>query len=248
MDGKTILEELQTKKATITWAVWQFKDDEKLIEVQKTGDIAGFIDSLNDEDPYIITEQPAIDGVKQYLVLDRNVELPFMEDGVLKKHKDDLMTSGMLREQLEVYKKQFPGTRTFIEEALRRADAAECTACEEKKILQRVAQMAKEAGELPPVELETPVTSSEEVTSARPPCADCTRKHVAQAIVLINESHQGYPAHRWLAVGHLAEAADESMGKWPEVARKLREERLKLMSDMMYIPDLMPFLEMDYED
>lgn len=244
MDGKTVQEELTTGKARITWAVWQFADNEKLLEVQKTGDVGAFVDSLTDEDPFKIVEQPAIGGVKQYLVLAGDATLPFMEDGLLEQHKNDLMASHMLREQLEIYKQQFPWTRNFIDDALKRANASDCTACEEKKILRRVAQMVKEAGEVPPVE-ETP---PQETTSARPPCADCTRKHIAQAIVLINESHQGYPAHRWLAVGHLAEAADESMGKWPDVARELREERLKLMDDMMYIPDLMRFLEMEYVD
>jgi hypothetical protein len=247
MDGKTIQEELNTGKAKITWAVFPFLNDPKLIKVQKDADIADFVDNLTDEDPYKLVEQPRIAGIKQYLVLARDMQLPFMEEGLQEQHKEDLMASGLLRSQLEVYKKEFPWTREFIDDALKRADAADCTSCEEKKILRRVVELAKQAGELPTVE-EPPTEDPEETTSARPPCADCTRKHISQAIVLINESHQGYPAHRWLAVGHLAEASDESMGKWPSVARKLREERIKLMEDPMYIPDLMQFLEMDYDD
>lgn len=247
MDGKTVHEELQTGKAKITWAVWQFQDDDKLVALQQTGDIAAFIDNLTDEDPYKLVEQPPIAGLKQYLVLGRDVKLPFMEDGITEKHKTDLMASGMLREQLEVYKIQFPWTRTFIDEALARADREDCTSCEEKKILRRVVQMVKDAEEEKDKPLEGQL-AAEEITSARPPCSDCTRKHIAQAIVLINEAHQGYPAHRWLAIGHLAEAADESIGKWPAVARVLREERLKLMDDPFYIPDLMQFLEMEYAD
>lgn len=64
---------------------------------------------------------------------------------------------------------------------------------------------------------------------ARPTCIDCTRKHVAQAIVLMQEAQQGYPDHRWLAVGHLGEAADESVGRFPALAARIRQARLAIM-------------------
>ena len=63
----------------------------------------------------------------------------------------------------------------------------------------------------------------------RPFCGKCARKHIAQAIVLLNESHLGYPSHLWLAIGHLAEAEAEIDAKYPDIAQKIREERLKII-------------------
>jgi hypothetical protein len=62
----------------------------------------------------------------------------------------------------------------------------------------------------------------------RPFCGKCSRKHIAQAIILLNESKLGYPSHLWLAIGHLAEAEAEIDGKYHEIALKIREERLKV--------------------
>jgi len=80
----------------------------------------------------------------------------------------------------------------------------------------------------------------------RYPCIDCARKHIAQAIVLLNETFQGYPDHRWLAIGHLAEAADELIADkdFEPVAVHLRQERLRLQEDFEYRPLLMPYIEM----
>ena len=44
----------------------------------------------------------------------------------------------------------------------------------------------------------------------RKPCIDCVEKHVAQAYILAQESEMGYPEHRILLCGHLAEAIDEA--------------------------------------
>jgi hypothetical protein len=259
-DGSQIEEELKTGKANITWAVFHLSDDKKLIELQDTGDIASFINNLGDEDPYKLVEQPAMNEVKQYLVMDKTKDLPFMEDGLLKKHSDDLRVSGMLREQLEIYKKEYPWTAQMIDEGLLAADQDDCTACAEKRILKKVARAVKEATENEDEKQKTIEISREALqaelslkdhlndpSSVRYPCADCTRKHIAQAVILINEAHQGYPAHRWLAVGHLAEAAEECIGLWPDRATALREQRLKLMDDPMYIPDLIQYLEMEWE-
>lgn len=60
-------------------------------------------------------------------------------------------------------------------------------------------------------------------------CIDCVRKHLAQASILLDEVHLGYPHHRWLAAGHLAEAESEALDKWPEFATEIRSERLKVM-------------------
>ena len=63
----------------------------------------------------------------------------------------------------------------------------------------------------------------------RPSCLDCCRKHLAQAEVLMLEARKGYIAHAWLAVGHMAEAEDETIDDFPELTARIREERLKYM-------------------
>ncbi len=63
----------------------------------------------------------------------------------------------------------------------------------------------------------------------RKSCFDCVRKHLAQASVLLDEAHLGYPHHRWLAVGHLAEAEAECLDEQPAFARKIRACRLTVM-------------------
>lgn len=63
----------------------------------------------------------------------------------------------------------------------------------------------------------------------RTTCLYCASKHISQAIVLLLEGPQGYPLHRWLAVGHLAEAGDELVVKFPALAQKTRGIRLKIM-------------------
>jgi hypothetical protein len=65
----------------------------------------------------------------------------------------------------------------------------------------------------------------------RPTCTYCARKHLAQALILMQEAVQGYPEHRWLAIGHLAEAADELLKIYPEMAHKIRRERKRYESN-----------------
>ena len=50
-------------------------------------------------------------------------------------------------------------------------------------------------------------------------------KHVTQAGILSMEACQGYPLHRWWALGHLAEASDELISDYPELANEIREYR-----------------------
>lgn len=57
-------------------------------------------------------------------------------------------------------------------------------------------------------------------------CLACAIKHVAQAQVLMDEAKLGYPNHRWLACGHLAEAESELLAFDPELARQIRSMRL----------------------
>lgn len=72
--------------------------------------------------------------------------------------------------------------------------------------------------------------------SPRPGCILCVKKHLGQAAVLFQEALQGYPAHRWLAIGHLAEAEAESQELDAGFSTLLRDERKKAeVGD--YIPD-----------
>lgn len=73
------------------------------------------------------------------------------------------------------------------------------------------------------------------LSEARPSCLDCVRKHLAQAEVLMGEALQGYPHHRWLAIGHLGEAADESVLAYPKLAAEIRKHRLAYMADRDYV-------------
>lgn len=51
----------------------------------------------------------------------------------------------------------------------------------------------------------------------RKPCMDCVEKHISQAYILACESQMGYPEHRILMCGHLAEAIDETPKEFPEL-------------------------------
>lgn len=60
----------------------------------------------------------------------------------------------------------------------------------------------------------------------RKACLDCAIKHLAQAQILMDESRLGYPLHKHLAIGHLAEAESEMLGVSVEKAANLRAARL----------------------
>jgi len=68
----------------------------------------------------------------------------------------------------------------------------------------------------------------------REDCLDCVIKHLGQAFVTNIEVTLGYPDHILLTIGHLAEASEECYGKSPEIANRIRAERLKLMDDYDY--------------
>lgn len=68
----------------------------------------------------------------------------------------------------------------------------------------------------------------------RPYCFYCARKHIAQAEVLMSEALNGYPLHKWLAVGHIAEAEHELLQHSQELVNEIREHRLEYMSDDKY--------------
>jgi len=72
------------------------------------------------------------------------------------------------------------------------------------------------------------------LTELRDSCAMCVCKHLSQALVLMQEVHQGYPKHHWIAVGHLGEAADEAVKEFPKLAEEIRKHRIKYMADPNY--------------
>lgn len=78
----------------------------------------------------------------------------------------------------------------------------------------------------------------------RPSCLNCCRKHLAQASVLATESRLGYPLHRWLAVGHLAEAEDEILERSPEIAKQIRIVRRMWMDDNSFAIDFLQLIAM----
>jgi len=65
----------------------------------------------------------------------------------------------------------------------------------------------------------------------RDTCLQCVAKHLGQAHVLLKETCKGYPEHYFFAVGHLAEAEDECVLKYPALAAFLRDLRLQLEDD-----------------
>lgn len=231
-------EEIKSGKAHITWAVFQFANDPKLKQLQADNDLELFLGSLADEDPYELRELPPINGIKQYIVMGRENELPYMESGVTEKAGNEIIANQAFLEKMQEYATAYPGLKPIIDDGLAKIQLSDCTSCDQRKLLRKLAAAVKEA-EAAETKLATPPAA----TGVRPACADCARKHISQAIILIQESQQGYPAHRWLAVGHLAEAADESLAEWPWIAAELREHRLQLMDDPEYIPELMTYLE-----
>ena len=60
----------------------------------------------------------------------------------------------------------------------------------------------------------------------RKACLSCIRKHLAQAMVLMDEAVLGYPVHKWLAIGHMAEAESEALEKYPEFSIHIRQLRI----------------------
>lgn len=76
----------------------------------------------------------------------------------------------------------------------------------------------------------------------RPSCIQCVQKHLAQAAVLLMEARLGYPLHRVLAWGHMAEAECECL-QWHGLAISIREERVRGVENPDYDPDMMALIE-----
>ena len=81
------------------------------------------------------------------------------------------------------------------------------------------------------------------LNEARESCLNCTRKHLAQAEVLMGEARQGYPANRWRAIGHLGEAGDECCQDYPQLANEIRKHRIKYMADPDYVVPCLKLIE-----
>lgn len=261
MDMEAIVAEVGAGKTVINWAVLQFEEDPKLLQLQRDSDLLTFLTSLEDSDPYVLRKVPAINGIKQLILMARGNKLPFMQKGVTEKQANDEMGRALARKQLDVYVEEYPWTKPFIDEGLARAEKATCHSCVEIRLVQEVAQMVKdeqdnphqwtrftvpkqlsreEAQALRPGYVFPDETGDEDMWGAREPCPLCTLKHLSQAIILINESLQGYPIHRWLAVGHMAEAEAEAPSH--SMANRIRAQRLKAMDELEYIPYLTDIL------
>lgn len=52
-----------------------------------------------------------------------------------------------------------------------------------------------------------------------------------------------YDVHFWYAVGHMAEAESECMGKYPELASAIREERIAMIDNNEYFTDFEPLIQ-----
>ena len=98
---------------------------------------------------------------------------------------------------------------------------------------------------LPPQKtaLPTPRNNFSLNSAPRESCVNCSLKHLASSITLLQESKQGLPAHRWLAIGELNEASNEMLRDYPEIAEEIKNVRVELTSDSTKIPLVMNLLE-----
>ncbi len=65
----------------------------------------------------------------------------------------------------------------------------------------------------------------------RKTCLACVRKHISQAMILVLEAEKDpetYGWHRFIACGHLAEAEDECVEKYPKLAGNIRKTRIEI--------------------
>ena len=50
----------------------------------------------------------------------------------------------------------------------------------------------------------------------------------------MTEAEQGYPVHKWLAIGHMAEAGDEIRAFSKEISDRIRQHRKLYEADSIY--------------
>jgi hypothetical protein len=85
----------------------------------------------------------------------------------------------------------------------------------------------------------------------RESCTSCTRKHLANAVVLSHEVVLGYKEFAWLVVGHLCQAEEEITRANLDIATAIRQFRLQYMQciendfkDLSNVPNFMLLIEM----
>jgi len=74
----------------------------------------------------------------------------------------------------------------------------------------------------------------------RDTCLSCVLKHLSQAYVLLSEYNDDpieFEEHFFYAIGHLAEACDESKKDYPLLGAVLRATRRKLQEEDEYWPE-----------
>ena len=77
----------------------------------------------------------------------------------------------------------------------------------------------------------------------RETCLSCVLKHLSQSYVLLSEYFDDpieFEEHFFYAIGHLAEACDESKKDYPLLGAVLRATRRKLQEEDEYWPDFKP--------
>ena len=79
----------------------------------------------------------------------------------------------------------------------------------------------------------------------RPSCKNCAMKHISQARALLLETDKGeeYRHHYWFAMGHLAEAEDETVNDFPAATEAIRTQRKHLEDDRSYQIDFNELLD-----
>lgn len=72
-------------------------------------------------------------------------------------------------------------------------------------------------------------------------CLDCYRKHIATSMAFEDEASigEGYPDHKWLAIGELNAASKEVINKYPILAEITREHCLQYQVNNISIPTLL---------
>jgi hypothetical protein len=84
----------------------------------------------------------------------------------------------------------------------------------------------------------------------RPQCANCSRKHIAQAVVLLTmksalllqESINGHPKHRLLAIANLSEASEEISTLFPDISIEIRDLTVRMFYNLELMPNLMDLI------
>lgn len=154
----------------------------------------------------------------------------------------------------------YPNLKQFLKQMDAQIGSGRCKSCVRKRwlnnlkmeIKRRPGAPAEKLAELEPLlgaafihslskrAATEPVTAELPVRTA---CADCCRKHIAQAIILMNESFMGYPEHADMALAHLREAAEEIVAQDEAMAEAILAEHNKVDSNRDYYPELTPLLK-----